>query len=313
MKTGPAARSAERDAPRDRDGRVRGIAMVLGGSVGYALLPPLAKIAYDHGADASGLLALRFAIAAPLLVVLAIAQRPGGLSWGALRVAAVPATLFFLSTWTFFESLGRMSAVIATVVVLSYPIMVAVGGALVLGERLTRTRAALVSIGSLGVVLSAGISGRASVSGLVLASLSTVLFSCFFVRMKQVMAQGRVDGLTLTACVSLLAGAGYVLLFAVQGGSLPADTAGYAATLGIAIFATVVAAALLYSGLHHLDAGTAAMLGAVELPLAVVLTATLLAEPIAPLQVVGMAVVLVTVGGLSYDATQPAQGIPPGP
>jgi drug/metabolite transporter (DMT)-like permease len=58
----------------------------------------------------------------------------------------------------------------------------------------------------------------------------------------------------------------------------------------------------VYSGLHHLDAATAAMVSTVELPLAVLLTAVLVAEPVTLVQVGGMVVVLAAVSGLSYRA-----------
>jgi drug/metabolite transporter (DMT)-like permease len=275
--------------------------MVFGAAAGYALLPALTKIAYEHGTDAPGLLALRYAIAGPLLIALARARRPAAVSLGALRVAAVPAAIFFVSTWTFFESLARMSGAIAVVIVFSFPILVAIGGVILLGELLTASRSALILLGTFGVYLSAGVSGRATGPGVALAATSSVLFALFFLLAKRVISAGRLDGLTLTGWTALLLSAGYQFLFVVGGGSLPADTTGYAAVLGIALFGTVLAAALLYSGLHHLDAGTAAMLSAVELPLAVLLTAVLVAEPITLVQVAGMGVVLIAVSGLSYS------------
>ena len=287
--------------------------MVLAAAGGYALLPPLARIAYDHGADARGLLALRFAIAAPLLMALAKARPAGTITLDNLPALAVPSITFFFSNWAFFESLTRMSAVVAVIVFFSYPILVAIGGMIFLGEPLTRTCGALILLGSAGVYLSVGLSGRASVSGMALATASALLFSSFFLRAKHLISHRRVDGIGLTAWVSAFAGIAYPVLFLVGGGSLPDDRAGYAAVLGIALLGTVLAAALLYSGLHYLEAGRAAMLTAVELPLAVLLTASLLAEPVTPLQVAGMAVVLVAVMGLSYDATRARPGIPARP
>jgi drug/metabolite transporter (DMT)-like permease len=190
-----------------------------------------------------------------------------------------------------------MSGAIAVVIVFSFPILVAIGGVILLGELLTASRSALILLGTFGVYLSAGVSGRATGPGVALAATSSVLFALFFLLAKRVISAGRLDGLTLTGWTALLLSAGYQILFVVGGGSLPADTTGYAAVLGIALFGTVLAAALLYSGLHHLDAGTAAMLSAVELPLAVLLTAVLVAEPITLVQVAGMGVV----SGLSYS------------
>ena len=70
---------------------------------------------------------------------------------------------------------------------------------------------------------------------------------------------------------------------------------------------------LLYSGLHRLDAGTAAMTSAVELPLTVLLAAIIVADRITPLQIAGSAVILVAVTSLGYTATRAPQDLPPGP
>jgi drug/metabolite transporter (DMT)-like permease len=301
------------DLPTARDKRLHGVMLVLGSAVGYAIVPPLAKIAYEHGADSRGVLAMRFVIAAPLLTALVAGRRRGTVSLSALPAVAGAAILWLFSNWAFFESLARMSAVIVVLVFFSYPILVGIGGMLFLGEPLTGPSAALILLGSVGVYLSVGVAGKASGSGLGLAVFSALVFALFFLRAKHLLSTGRVDGIGFTAGITGVASIGFPVLLLAGGGSVPSDGAGWGAVLGLALAGTVLATVLLYSGLPYLDASTAAMLSTAEPPLAVLFTAVLIAEPVAPIQIVGMAVVLVAVLGLSRSATRPRQGIPPAP
>jgi drug/metabolite transporter (DMT)-like permease len=278
--------------------------MVLGSSAAFALLPPLAKIAYDHGADPRGLLALRFGVGAPVFIALVGARRRTALSLNAFPVAALPSLLFFCSNWAFFGSINRTSAVIAVLVFFSYPILVALGGSVFLGERLTAVSGGLILLGAVGVYLSVGVTGTASASGMALAATAAFAFACFFLRAKQLLAARRLDGIALTAWTTIFAGVGFPILMVVSGGAFPDDAPGYLAIAAIALLGTAVAGTLLYTGLDYLDAGTAAMLTAIEPPLTVVFTVLLLSEDVTSAQLAGLGVVLVSITGLGYLAVR---------
>jgi drug/metabolite transporter (DMT)-like permease len=133
--------------------------------------------------------------------------------------------------------------------------------------------------------------------------VSAALFTTFFLSAKRLLANSMLDGLTFTTLTFAVTGVGFPALLVVSGGSPPADRVGWIAVLIIAVVGTAIAAVLLYSGLPHLDAGTAAMLSAAEPPLAIVLAAVLLNEHIRTIQAVGVLVVVVALAGLSYRAT----------
>jgi drug/metabolite transporter (DMT)-like permease len=160
----------------------------------------------------------------------------------------------------------------------------------------------LIVLGSFGVYLSVGVTGTASASGIALAATAAFVFACFFLRAKQLLTARRLDGIALTAWTTIFAGIGFPILMLVAGGSFPSDAAGYAAVAAIALLGTAVAGTFLYTGLDHLDAGTAAMLTAVEPPLTVVFTMLLLSEHVTAAQIAGLAVVLVSTTGLGYHA-----------
>jgi drug/metabolite transporter (DMT)-like permease len=286
--------------------------MVLASAAGYATLPALVKLAYEHGADAAGVLALRFGISAPIVVAWAALRRSGRSMRGAMSGLAFPAVLYFLQTLAFFESLARMSAVVAVLALFSYPLMVAAGDVVFFGETMSRGRAALIVAGSAGVALSVGFSGKTDFWGLVLALVSAVLFAAFFLMAKQRLSDSDLDGLTLTAVTYLVCGLGFPLVAAVGGAAAPSDGAGWIAVAVIVVLGTVFAAVLLYSGLRHLPAGIASMLSAAEPPLAVALAAVVLGEHVGATQVLGMALVVASLGALSYSVTRPATAGPGG-
>lgn len=281
-----------------------GVGLVLASAVCYATLPALVKYAYEHGADAAGVLALRFGIAAPILIGWVLVWRSGAEVRRALRVLALPAVIYFVQTYAFFETIARMSAVTAVLILFAYPLLVAVGGAFFLGEELTRQTLGLIALGLVGVVLSVGIGGDATAAGVVLGITSSVSFAAFFLMAKRVMSTSDVDGVTLTALSYTVSGLGFPVVLLFTGASVPSDGSGWLAVGIIALVGTVASAVLLYSGLRHLSAATAGMLSAAEPPVAVALAAVLLAEPVAPTQIAGMAIVVVALGALSYLATR---------
>lgn len=291
-----------------------GVVMVLASAVCYATLPALVKLAYQHGADSVGVLAMRFGISAPILLAYVLLRRPRAGVRAAIPALVFPALIYFFQTLTFFESLAHMSAVIAVLILFSYPLMVSAGGALFLGERLTPLTIVLIGAGAAGVALSVGFGGHASVAGVALGFTSALLFAVFFLIAKQRLSTTTLDGVTLTAITYILGGLGFPALMLVTGANGPSDTLGWLLVSAIAVIGTVAGAVLLFSGLRYLSAGTASMLSAAEPPVAIALAALLLAEPVAASQIAGMAIVAVALGTLGYLAARGAPAeLPPGP
>jgi drug/metabolite transporter (DMT)-like permease len=290
------------------------VGLVLASAACYATLPAVVKIAYDHGADAAGVLALRFGIAAPILLAWVLLRRAGAEIRTAMPRLAVPALIYFVQTFAFFECLERMSAVTGVLILFSYPLLVAAGGAIVLGEKLTPQTLCLIGLGLVGVVLSVGLGGHGSAVGVALGIGSSVSFAVFFLMAKRLMTASDVDGVTLTALAYAVSGIAFPALMLVTDASAPSDRTGWLAIAVISLVGTVVAAVLLFSGLRHLSAATAGMLSSAEPPIAVALAALLLSEAVTAMQMVGMAIVVLALGRLSYVATRSvAAELPAGP
>jgi drug/metabolite transporter (DMT)-like permease len=282
-----------------------GAVLVLCSAVGYATLPTLLKVAYDHGADPLGVLVPRFAIAAPPLVLYLAARGRAGAMRAAAPAAALPATIFLLQSLTFFEAVDRVSASLAVLLLFTYPLIVAAGAWAVLGERMTRGGVAIAVAGSVGIALSVGVSGDANVAGVAFGLASGALFAVFLVVSKRALSS-RVDAVTLTALVYAAMALGYLVMGLAAGMRIPGDAVGWLAVVGVAALGTTAPTVLLLSGLHHLTAGAAAMLSVVEPVVAVVLAAALLGEVLEPLQVAGIAIVVTALAALGLDLTRRA-------
>ena len=277
-----------------------GGAMVLASAVSYATLPILAKVAFRHGADSVAILAFRFAFSAPVLIMYVALRRGVAAMRRLLPAVLLPSVLYFVQTLTFFESLARMGAGLSVIVLFSYPLLVTIGGALFLGEALPRSSAAIIVAGTCGVGLSVGFSGQASAAGLAFGAVSALLFAAFFLLAKRLLSAQGADGVTFTAVVQATGGVGFPVVALVTHATGPDSASGWVAIAAIAAIGTVLATALLFSGLRHLDAGVASMISAAEPPFAVLLAAIFLSESVAATQVLGMAVVVASIAALSY-------------
>jgi drug/metabolite transporter (DMT)-like permease len=196
--------------------------------------------------------------------------------------------------------------VLAVLTLFAYPFLVAIGAEIFLGERLTPVSATIVLVGSLGVALSVGVGGHATSVGLAYGAASAFLFAVSFLLIKPILATV-LDGISLTA---IFYGGG-VLIFlpvgVITNAALPHDSVGWVAAVAAAVIGTAVGSVCLFSGMRHLSAGVASMLGIVEPPLAVALAAIALAEPVAVSQILGMVIVMFAVAALSYGLVRPKE------
>jgi drug/metabolite transporter (DMT)-like permease len=283
-----------------------GIALVVASSACYAALPILVKIGYRHGADALGALAIRYASSTPLLLpfLLDRARRSRLAAAGPQLVLA--AILFYAQNYAFFEALKLMGAGLAVLVLFLYPALVALGAALFLDERLTGRTLALALAGTIGVALTVGASGHASAAGVAWGVGAAASFAAFMLFTKR-MLSGGLDGLTLTTAIYVGGTVVYVPIALAAGAAVPGDVGGWCAIVAGALAGTVGGSLLLFLGMRHLAVGAAAITGVAEPPIAVVLAAVVLGEPIAALQVVGMLVIIAAVVllGRTLSSAQP--------
>ena len=250
----------------------------------------MARFAYASGVDTITLLALRFGIAAGILVAVALAR---GETWPRGKTLATLIGLGALGyggqAFTFFTALTLAPAGLVALLLYLYPALVAVLSASLLHERLSAAKLLALAVALVGTVLTIGPASSASPLGIAAAAI----YAVYIVAGSRLTA--RVPPQTMATVVIAAAGAVFLVATLVRGPTWPRTPAGWLAVLGIAIVSTVAAIVLFFAGLERVGPTRAAVLSTVEPVCTVLLAAALLGESVAPSQLVGGALILTAV------------------
>jgi drug/metabolite transporter (DMT)-like permease len=251
----------------------------------------MARFAYASGVDTTTLLALRFGIAAGILVAVALAR---GEPWPRGKTLATLVVLGALGyggqAFTFFTALTLAPAGLVALLLYLYPALVAVLSASLLHERLSAAKLGALAVALVGTVLTIGPASSASLLGVALGIAAAAIYAVYIVAGSRLTA--RVPPRTMATVVIASAGAVFLVAALAQGPTWPRTPAGWLAVLGIAIISTVAAIVLFFAGLERVGPTRASVLSTVEPVCTVLLAAALLGETVVPSQLVGGALIL---------------------
>lgn len=254
----------------------------------------------------------RMLLGLPVMIAMAYLNG-GGLSKDILRRTSLPGVLFALSFITGFASIKLTSIANATLVTTLQPVLVLFVARKMFGERLTLQKilySSTAMVGVLIVVMAAASSSGAHLSGDILAVINVVIWTAYFVLAKV----RRVDGMHSW---SFLAGvftwaAVIVLPFGVvTSNDLGAMTGkDWWCVIGMTLGPGVIGHGLMTWSQSHVEVSLASLLGLLSPVISAVLAWFILGQHLTTLQLVGGAVVLVSVAGLvraqNADLPEPA-------
>jgi drug/metabolite transporter (DMT)-like permease len=279
-----------------------GTLMCLGSGAAFGAMAIFGKLAYDDGATVGTLLAVRFALAAVMFWALVVAG-------GALRevrsvgardtgiALAMGACGYSLQAGCYFAALERIDASLLSLLLYTFPAMVA-GAAVALGrERLNGRRLAALglALGGLLLVLAGAGAGALDPLGAALGLGAAVVYTTYILVSDGIVARVRPRVLSALVCtgaaVSLTAGS--ALLGQLDLGALTAAGWGWLACL--AVVSTVASISLFFAGLRRVGPTTASILATVEPLVTVVLAFLVFGETLGVVQVVGGGLVLAAV------------------
>jgi drug/metabolite transporter (DMT)-like permease len=272
-----------------------GAALVLASAAAFGVMPVFGKLAFGAGVSVATLLAVRFALAAPVLWGLAAARgalprvRRGVLA----RALALGAVGYAMQAGLYFLALERMDAGVLSLILYTYPALVT-GAAILLGrEPANRRRLAALVIASAGLVLVLAGTGAGGFDalGAALAAGAALTYTAYILVSHGVTAE--LEPLPLAALVTTGAAA-TLTATALLTGTLSAgfEPAGWL-WLGLAsLVSTVLAVALFFSGMSRVGPSTAAILSTLEPPVTVSLAFLTFGEALGALQLAGAAAVL---------------------
>ncbi|WAL75116.1 EamA family transporter [Kitasatospora sp. YST-16] len=213
----------------------------------------------------------------------------------------------------YFLAVRHTGLAVATVVTLgSAPVLVALGGRLLMGERLGRAGLAAVAgaLLGLGVLVLGGSgdggpggSGGAEPAGLAWALASAAGYAAITVATRHRAARtGAADDPAATTLWSFAVCAVCLFPFALAEGPLPAAGSLPSTLLLLGYLATVptaLAYALYFAGAAVIRAATASVVALIEPLSATVFAAAVLDEPLTPAALLGTAVLLLSVTALA--------------
>ncbi len=282
--------------------RSSGTVLCIASGAAFGAMAVFGKLAYGEGATVGTLLSVRFALAAALfwLVILA-----GG---AAREVRALPrrdvvaglalgACGYALQAGCFFAALERIDASLLSLLLYTFPAIVAVAAVALGRERLSGRRVSALGLALGGAVLVVAGTGTGALDpiGAGLGLGAACVYSAYILISEGVAGRVRPRLLSALVCsgaaVTLTAGS------AALGELRPAELTveGWVWLASLSLVSTVGAISLFFAGLPRVGPTTASILATVE-PLVTVLLAFLVfGEALGPLQLLGGALVIAAV------------------
>jgi drug/metabolite transporter (DMT)-like permease len=290
-----------------------GIAFCLLSAAGFGAMGIFGKLAYEQGTTVGTLLSVRFALAALLFWALcassgrlasvrALPRRDVGLALGLGAVG------YAAQAGAYFAALKRLDASLLSLLLYTFPVMVALAAAALGRERLTR-RVVIALAAALGggvLVLGGAPSGALDGLGTALGLTAAVVYSAYILSSSGISA--RLDPLVLATLVAT-GGAFTLTVAGVLDGDLhlgAITSTGYLWLAAIAVVSTVGAITLFFAGLSRVGPTRASIVSTFEPVTAITLAALVFGESLSALQLSGGALVLGAVVVLAARRAEPA-------
>ena len=290
-----------------------GTIMCLASGAAFGAMAVFGKLAYGEGATVGTLLSVRFVLAATafwaLVLASGAAREVRALAGRDVGIGlALGGCGYSIQAGCYFAALQRIDASLLSLLLYTFPAMVAAAAVALGRERLDRRRLVALVLASGGLVLVVAGAGAGALDplGAALGLGAAVVYSTYILVSDGVV--GRVSPLVLAAIVCTGAAAsltaGSLALGEYRPGAMAA--AGWGWIAGLAVVSTVGAIALFFAGLRRAGPTAASILATVE-PLVTVLLAFLVfGETLGPVQLAGGALVLSAVLVLTVRVRVPA-------
>lgn len=268
------------------------MALVAFGAIGFGLMPLFARTAYADGLPPLSLLSWRFGIAflclLPFLRAMLAAR-------GDMLVAVLAGAGYMGINLFYFLALQHLTVALTVLILFTYPLFVILIGVIFFRERLTwqtANAALLVLVAAILILAPAGLGEHVNPLAIGMAFIPPVGYAIFVhaaaKRLSRIAIPVRLGGVFLGGLVAML------ILGMIMDGhiAMPASTAGWRATIGLAIVSTVVALGLLLYGAPIAGAERTAIAGASELVTALIVGAVAYHEALEPTMLAGAALIV---------------------
>ena len=282
--------------------RSSGTLLCLGSGAAFGAMAVFGKLTYGEGATLGTLLAVRFVLAAALFWALVLAGSAArelrALAGRDIGVGlAMGGCGYALQAGCYFAALERIDASLLSLLLYTFPAIVAAAAVALGRERMDSRRLAALGLafGGLAMVVAGAGAGALDPLGAALGLGAAVVYSTYILVSDGIVSRVRPRVLSALVCTGAAASltVGSALLGELRPGEVTPAGWGWLACL--AVVSTVASISLFFAGLRRVGPTTASILATIE-PLVTVLLAFLVfGETLGVVQVVGGGLVLAAV------------------
>jgi drug/metabolite transporter (DMT)-like permease len=267
----------------------------LASGAAFGAMAVFGKLAYAEGATVGTLLALRFLFASGLFWAGGLGGRALPARRDVLIALGLGAGGYAVQAGLYFGALSRIDAGLLSLLVFTFPVIVAVAAVALGRERMTRRRAGALAVALGGTALFVGSTGAVDVLGVALGLGAAVLYSAYILVSEGVAK--RMSPMMLATLVCTGAATALTVATVALGEFRPGELslAGWWWLLCLAGISTVAAISLFFAGLKRVGPTTSSILATVEPLATVVLAFVVFGDTISALGLAGAALIVLAV------------------
>ena len=269
---------------------------VLLSSTGFATVPTFAKKLYAHETNAMGVMSVRFTLATLLMLAIrSIMVR--NTPWPSLKNTAkllLWGVCIMGISLTYFIAINDIDTGLAIVLFYANPLFIVVGSWIIWKKRPSKNVQMSLVLTMIGVFITVGQIGNASIGAVALVLLSAVLFTIYLLGLSHSLE--RTDVITSVVLVNAGGAISYWFLVVTSPGSLtsefPHDSTAWLLIAGLVIFGTVTPILASFAGLKRVGPSTVSVLATFEPVIAIIAGVIFLGEDLTLNRVLGASFVI---------------------
>mgnify|MGYP002627983867 FL=1 len=269
---------------------------VLLSSTGFATVPTFAKKLYAHETNAMGVMSVRFTLATLLMLAIrSIMVR--NTPWPSLKNTAkllLWGVCIMGISLTYFIAINDIDTGLAIVLFYANPLFIIVGSWIIWKKRPSKNVQMSLVLTMIGVFITVGQIGNASIGAVALVLLSAVLFTIYLLGLSHSLE--RTDVITSVVLVNAGGAISYWFLVVTSPGSLtsefPHDSTAWLLIAGLVIFGTVTPILASFAGLKRVGPSTVSVLATFEPVIAIIAGVIFLGEDLTLNRVLGASFVI---------------------
>jgi drug/metabolite transporter (DMT)-like permease len=285
----------------ERRRQLAGGALVTLSAAAIAIVPTLARFAYDGGSDTLTVITTRSLVSAlSCFLVLIALKRPLAIARKPLAISMALGVLYAVHLYGLLEAVHYLPVNMVIVIFYLHPLIVGVIAMLASREKIGWKTFSALAAAFVGLGLAIGFSfSGVNMFGVALALMAALIAAVLIIGGSHAMRE--CDSLVFTSYMMLSAAIVLAMVGLSQGLNWPVAALGWVGCAGVAI-AYTVGTTTFFAAIPLLGAVRAAMISNLEPVLGILFAMSILGETVSALQGLGMATVIASI--FAMEATR---------